>query len=100
MKRKQLEEQYTQKKQRIGFGPDVSYDQIGRLVATDEYGEWREVPGFSPNKVIVASLGWIKVSSNGISVENARPRKGWFNTKTRRHHIKVNGVISLYRYKK
>lgn len=85
----------TTNKHRIGFGPDVSTEQMGKLVATDEYGEWRTVPGFPDDKVIVSSEGWVKMTTNGISLENAIPRKGYLVPEQQRHIVSIYGVEYL-----
>ena len=79
----------TKSEKRIGFGPDVSTEPMGKLVASDEYGEWRTVPGFPEDKVIVSSLGWIKVSSRGTSLDTARIDKGRFMEDSHRHSVMI-----------
>ena len=87
------EEKKKKKNKRIGFGTDVSTEQMGRLVSTDAYGEWRTVPGFPADKIVVSSLGWIKNASHGISLENVAPTNGYLVPETHRHKITVLGIV-------
>jgi len=76
-------------KSRIGLGPDVSTDPMGKLVGNDDYGEWRCVPGFPEDKLMVSSEGWVKVTSPGISLEHATPTKGSSDQDVRRYKVCV-----------
>jgi len=82
-------------KARIGLGSNVSTEEMGKLVGNDEYGEWRCVPGFPEDKVVVSSEGWIKNSKPGISLEHAKPTKGCLNLEQERYQI--NFVGKLYK---
>ena len=54
----------------------------------ETYGEWRTVPGFDPQKILVSSMGWIKVRQiKDASAKEATPTKGSFNAKEKRHRI-------------
>ena len=38
---------------------------MGTVQHTDTHGEWRSVPGFDPQKIIVSSLGFAQMSVRG-----------------------------------
>lgn len=46
---------------RVDLGPDGSPEQHGRVVRTDDHGEWRTVPGFDSGKLLVSSLGYAMI---------------------------------------
>lgn len=50
---------------RIGFGEDTSADWCGTELYSDEYGEWRTVPGFPVDRIIVSSMGWVRNNPEG-----------------------------------
>lgn len=35
-----------------------------------KYGEWRSVPGYDPEKVLVSSLGWVRTKNGRVNVLN------------------------------
>jgi hypothetical protein len=60
---------------------------VGKVVYTDEYGEWRTVPGFHPTHLIVSSMGWTRSRVSGGG--------GWVNPSPGYRHPSfyfLNGV--------
>jgi len=46
-------------------------DDVGARLYSDEYGEWRSVPGFDANKIIVSSLGYHRMRIMGSVIRPA-----------------------------
>lgn len=73
---------------RIDFGPDGSTDKFGKVQYTDDYGEWRSVPGFEPTQIIVSSLGWVRAKINRGG-QLSQPHKAYQSQLTGYHSIKI-----------
>lgn len=48
---------------RVSMMRQPGVPEFGTVLFTDEYGEWRSVPGFDKDKVRVSSRGWVQVYS-------------------------------------
>jgi hypothetical protein len=74
------------KNPRVDF--TLATPHVGKLVRMDEHGEWRTVPGFSPDKLIASSLGIVQV--NGPYGVWQQPYKGTLNAEGR-YRVNVDG---------
>jgi hypothetical protein len=62
---------------------------VGEVVRMDEHGEWRTVPGFSPDKLIASSLGIVQVT--GPYGVWQQPYKGTLHPRSGRYTVQVDG---------
>lgn len=75
------------KEGRVSMMQQPGVPEYGTVLFTDEYGEWRSVPGFSEDKVRVSSEGWVQIYSNHHWEQVTR---GNFRQIEQRHLINVN----------
>jgi hypothetical protein len=65
---------------RYDQGGEWSADALGKLYCTNldsKYGDWRAVPGFPANVLLVSSMGWVILKSSGRGSQWAKPAMGW-----------------------
>lgn len=78
-------------RQRVDLGPGGAPEQFGAVQYTDEFGEWRSVPGFDSELLIVSSLGYAR-SRHFKSGSMCRPHKGTQKKLTGYCSIRIYGI--------
>ena len=94
-KRKTNPPKKRKKNPRVDF--TLPEPHVGELVRMDEHGEWRTVPGFSRDKLIASSFGFVQVA--GVRGVWQQPHKGTLHPNGRYmvyvdgYHYLVNRVV-------